>query len=978
MKYAFNRRLSLALLASAAPLFAGGQAFAQAAADASAPAAEVEQIVVTGSRLVTSGVNMPTPVTVLGQSLITQTAATQIAQVLMDLPSVRSDVTPATRFVGGGGNNPANNLVNLRGLGAVRTLVLVDGVRFPPTSTTESFNLDMIPSSLVQRLEVVTGGASAAYGSDAVAGVVNVILDHNLKGIRGSVEYGETDRGDGQEWTASLAGGDTFKDGRLRVTAGGEWAHRKAVGNCYTRDWCAQEYQVVSNPTPGANGRPALVIAPNSRASQNTPGGLIVSSRLVSAFGGQEVSDDGKSLIPFTFGQLYAPNNNQMIGGSRPGISPYAGGFELQPPQKRWATYLHTEYDFNTAVTGWVDASLGHTWTQGYVAQLRGGNQNAAGTAPAGPLNTSAFALAVDNPFLPAQLATEMRSLNLTSVDIGKSGDGLLRPFTAFDNDTYRLAAGLKGKWGAWRWDGSYFHGQTDQDVTQYQTIKQNNLPKAIQAVTGTGANAGKIVCAVNRTANVEPDCVPLNVFGVGTNSADALAYSFGTAYQTIKIKMDDVAFNVQGEPFHTWAGPVSLATGLEYRTESISSDIDAASAAGVFLTPGASLHGRSKVTEGYLETSVPLATNTSFAKELSVNGAVRRTRYSLSSPQAPIGGTGVGPISSKFTATTWKIGGVYRPTDWLRFRGTISRDFRAPNLNELYTLPTVNNSAVLDPATNTNTQVPTQAGGNPNLRPEIAKTRTVGFSIQPTGALRNLQLSVDYYRIKVTDYIAAVGAPTLVTQCFNGAQDACAFVTRNSTGALTFIRNVSANANQLEVAGTDIELGYKQGLGDIGELQFRVLTTIYHKLEYVNAGQPISGRCQTGVVTQQSFPSMACYQINARVNFTRGPWQAGLLVRYIPGGKYANTLVGPQDAGYNPALANSVSDNRMPDVTYVNLNGSYRFLNRNGHTLEVFGAVNNLFDKDPPPYPANNIGTNALIYDVIGRVYKVGVRFKY
>ena len=131
-------------------------------------------------------------------------------------------------------------------------------------------------------------------------------------------------------------------------------------------------------------------------------------------------------------------------------------------------------------------------------------------------------------------------------------------------------------------------------------------------------------------------------------------------------------------------------------------------------------------------------------------------------------------------------------------------------------------------------------------------------------------------------------------------------------------------------------------------------------------------------MVTQQSYPSMPCYQINARATFTRGPWLAGVQVRYIPGGKFSNGSVGPEDAGYSPFLANSISDNRVPSVVYVNLNGSFKFLDRDGRTLEAFGAVNNLFDKQPPPYPANNIGTNALLYDVIGRVYKVGLRFKY
>jgi len=971
------RRVRLGLMATSASLLLAVPAIAQTEVPPSQPP-QGEEIVVTGSRIAQTGANMPTPVTVIGQNLIAQSGASQLSEVIRDLPVVRTDVSSTTAFVGGGGNGPGNNLVNLRGLGAVRTLVLVDGLRYPATTFTESFNTDLIPSSLVSRLDIVTGGASAAYGSDAVAGVVNIVLNHKLEGIQGSAQYGVTDAGDGKDQKYSIAAGHHFADGRLRVIAGGDYENRKAVGNCYSRAWCAQEYGVVSNPTPGTNGLPALVISPATRASQLTPAGLVVSSRLVTAYGGQQLSADGKSLQPFSFGQLYAPNNNQMIGGSQPGINAFSNAFALQAPQTRWATYIRGEADVTDTIEAWVDASVGHTKTQGNFAQLRAGNQNAAGTAPAGSVNTAAVTLAANNPYLPAALVQELNALKLTSVNIGKSGDGLLVPIVDYRVSTFRVAGGLKGTIAGWKWDLSYLHGQSRLNTVENNALNQNNFTRAVAAVNGTGANAGKIVCAVNQSSNTVPDCAPLNILGVGTASPEALAYVFGTAWQRSKIALDDVTANLQGSPFSTWAGPVSVAVGGEYRREKIAADVDALSTAGAFTQNFGALHGQTEVVEGYAEATAPILTDVSFAKSLELNGAVRYAKYTISSPQAPLAGGSVGPSNSGFHAVTWKVGAVYRPIDSLRFRGTISRDFRAPNLNELYVLPTVNNSAVLDPVTNTNTQVPTQGGGNPNLRPEIAYTKTAGVTFQPRGFLRNLQLSVDYYSIKVNGYIAAVGGPTLVNQCFQGVQAACAFVTRGPTGALTFIQNISANANQLKVAGTDIELDYRRQIGNLGSLDLRLLATIYSKLRYVNGGSPVSGKCQNGTVTQQAYPSMACYEITSRVTFTSGNFLGGVQVRYIPKGHFGNIYVGPQDAGYSTSLANSISDNRVPSITYVDFNASYGLIKSKSKSLEIFGVIKNAFNTNPPAAPSNNIGTNANLYDVVGRVFKVGVRFTY
>lgn len=979
-----NRRLRAALFVSSALLC---QALPAQAQDATAALQEAEDvaasqegpaIVVTGSRTARSGVNMPTPVRVVGQDLITQTGATQLAQVINDLPGVRATVSSTTAFVGGTRNGPGNNLINLRGLGATRTLVLVDGLRYPATTTTGLFNTDLIPTSLVSRVDIVTGGASAAYGSDAIAGVVNIVLDDKLTGLRGSAQYGVTDEGDGQEQRYSIAGGHAFAGGRVHIIAGLEYQDRKAVGNCYSRAWCAEEWNIVPNPTPGANGLPAFIIASSVRSALNTPEGLIVSSRLTSAYGGQQISADGRSLLPFTFGDLYRPNSDRMIGGSRPGINPATGGFNLQQPQEKLATFFRAKADFTDTLEGWFDAAYGHTASTGSAAQLRSGNQNAAGTARAGALNAGAITLSINNPFLPAALVQQMTAQRMTTVNIGKSGDGLLVPTPTFDVKTFRVAAGIKGRIGAWEWDAAYLHGESRLDNVMNNTINTANFQRAVQAVNGTGANAGRIVCSVNQSATVDAACAPLNLFGIGTASPEALAYAFGTATQFSKIKLDDVTFNVRGVPFSTGAGDVDLAVGLEYRTESVAAEVDPISLATGYVQSFAPIYGSNKVFEVYGEANVPLLKGVPMADLLEVNGAIRHAKYTLTSPQAPLAIGVLGPSKSGFNALTWKAGIVYKPTDWLRFRGTISRDFRAPNIDDLYFQANTNNIPILDPVTNSSVQVPTLGGGNPFLLPEIGNTKTVGVTIKPTGAFRNFELSIDYYDIKVSNYIARAGAQTLVTQCAQGTQASCQYVTRNASNVLTGILNPLLNVDELQVGGIDLELGYRNHISGLGHIDVRVLATTYSKLKYVTPGAQFNGRCQNGQVAQQAYPSSPCYDISTRVTVKTGPAIFGAQIRYIPKGKFSTEYVGPQDKGYDATLSNSINNNRIPATVYVDVNGSYRIMERDKSFLEVFGSIRNAFNQRPQIAPANDIGTNANLYDVIGRTFRIGVRFAY
>ena len=252
------------------------QADLQSAANAPAQdGAEPAEVTITGSRLASRGFTAPTPVTVLGADLITKSASPTIGEALAKLPSFRATSTPATQQI-----FPANagaRIADLRGLGASRTLVLVDSRRFTPSTSSGTVDLNLIPTLLVQRAEVVTGGASAAYGSDAVSGVINILLDTKLNGVKATAGYGFTDRGDGHQYFAQFAAGTSFNDGRGHAVLGGEYNDDRGVGGCYTRTFCSDEVGDLTG-TPGANGRPAHNISHGVHTATLTPGGLITAT----------------------------------------------------------------------------------------------------------------------------------------------------------------------------------------------------------------------------------------------------------------------------------------------------------------------------------------------------------------------------------------------------------------------------------------------------------------------------------------------------------------------------------------------------------------------------------------------------------------------------------------------------------------------------------------------------------------------------
>lgn len=955
-----HSKARIALLVSAAlgVSLSAVPAYSQDAEEEAAEAAPVDggAIIVTGSRLSTSGFTAPTPVTVMDADRIAKTGATNVGEALAQLPAFRPSATPNTANI-----FPANagaRIADLRGLGPSRTLVLVDGRRFTPSTSTGTIDLNMIPTLLVRSSEIVTGGASAAYGSDAVSGVINLRLDTHLQGIKAVAGYGITNRDDGENYTFQLAGGTSFAEGRGHVVVGGEYNKDKGTGGCYTRNFCGNEVGDLTG-TPGFQGRPAHNIVTGMRTSSLTPGGVITgyisasdpnNTRVPargSVLGGIQFAPDG-SPTEFVYGQ-YA-GALFMQGGSGEGLNAFFGDPLLSIPVERYNAFAHAEYEFSPAFTGFIEASYGHVegFTRG--PEIRDAN------------NTL---IHIDNPFLPDSIKDIMVDNGYESIVIGKLGTDFGNIDSTSTRDTYRIVAGGEGEIAdGWNWDAHIQYGKTD-----YAQVSVNNritarYAKAIDAVdVGNGP-----VCRVNADANPnndDPACVALNILGQGQWSDAAKNYAFGTTYLNNEYTQLSGALNVQGTLFDNWAGPVVFATGVEARRNTLDIQVDPIAAANGFYvfnqTPSS---GETSVIEGYAEIGVPLLTDSPLGESLELNAAIRQAHYTNSSPTS----------DGKFDATTWKVGATYRPVDAVMLRATYSRDFRAPNAVELFTSPLAGQGAFYDPFKQGEYFTRTLTGGNINLKPETAKTFTAGLTIQPEGALSGLRFSLDYYDISVRDAIGTLSAPAILNSCFasNGTADICSLITRNDQGLLDTISLLYVNVNQQKLRGIDVELGYNIPFGEEKSLDLRVLATRTLKFNSSAVVDPISGK-PANRAGDNGPSGMPSWVIDGFASLDLGRLGLSLQGRYLSAGKVDATLVGPEDDGYDITKTYSINVNRVPSRFYTNIGVTFDLIETEGKTVELFANVNNVFDVQPPPFWNGN--NNAVFYDNVGRRYRMGVR---
>lgn len=937
---------------SASALLAPGMANAQdAALQAQTESADQtgsatnEAIVVTGSRITTGGFESPTPVNVVTTDDLIKRAPGSLSDALNQLPVFQNSINSNQQQFTQGNRQRTGNYLNLRSLGTQRVLVLQDGQRLPVSGTNGGVDASLVPQLLTQRIDVVTGGASAAYGSDAVSGVVNFIIDKNFEGLKAQGQFGMASRGYNKSYRLGIAGGMSLMDDRLHVIASVERYHTDEVLrsdiDSIAELWAAVGAGTAADPIRYVNdvGYNNITAA---GVTQSGPAGFI----------NKQFGQNGE-LINFNMG-VPSGNPGTQKGGDR--------GFlgqdccTITPGQTTNQVFSRIGYDFTDDISGFV--SVGY-------------NEAKARDYPVSLLRTQ-ITVFRDNAYLAPSTVAALGAA--PSFSMGKTfNDQRGNDIKQFSKSLI-FATGLKGKiFETLSWDIGYTHAET--------TFKTDNLDfenaKIYAAVDAVRDPSGNIVCRVTLTnPGLYPGCTPLNVFGVGTESQASYDYIRSISQYSAKNKMDSVQANLSGTLFEGWAGPIGFAVGAEYRKSSLNqvtnSDptipTDFTGLRGVvnsgrlkyaFLNIG-SAKGSYEIKEAYGELNVPVLRDSAIGS-LELNGAVRYTHYSTS------GGV-----------TTWKAGGLFDPVDGVRFRATVSRDIRAPTLFELFSSQTSTAITFSDRLTGKQASSQQVSGGNINLTPEIANTLTAGIVLKPA-FLPGFNFSADFFRIKISD---AIGTPfsafQIVDLCFasNFTSPLCAQINRplgvsnpdpanTPTSILTNLQNIS----KLSLSGIDFEMSYTHPVGN-GRINARAQATRQLTFQQnVAPGQPTLKYVGTADFNDVQFPlPLPKWRATLNLGYESDTFSVNVQERII--------------GGYDRSHIQVVQQNRVKAVAYTDLSVTYKLQTAAIGQVELFATVNNVFDREPPLIPVTRtpgltVPTIRSTYDILGAYGTVGVRIK-
>jgi outer membrane receptor protein involved in Fe transport len=960
------------VLTLAALLAAAGTTAAAQTASAGPGATNVEEVVVTATRVAREGYTAPTPTTSLSRDLLEAQAPVVISDVLYQIPSVRPSPNNTST------SQASGNYVNLRGFGATRTLTLVDGRRFVPSNGAEnsggsSVDLNLIPEALVDRIDVVTGGASAAWGSDAIGGVVNLILKRSMEGVEGKVQYGASQYGDAKSFSASLAGGTSFADGRGQLMVAGEysrtWDMPTAADRDYSRGQCAY--------MPGSIGGVNYLAVKTCGVTNNgyTNGGVIVDSGgnplspTNPLYGRQFLSPTSSS--PFNYGQIGSLNRTLSVGGD--------GGWKgadsvWVAPLTRKSVYGRVLYELAPNVNAFLDGSFGESGTKVDLFL------NSVSSATDTPIQIFA-----GNPYIPADVRAIMTANNIGSFYLTRLIPELGYDKTDSVNRVARVATGLEGKFGeTWSWDAYLTFGHDWYDTEYGNNIIVSNFRAATDVVINPAT--GQPDCRINVQGPAAPGtaaygamagCVPANPFGPGS-MASAAGYLAGTLSQKSDYGQWAGGATLRGEPFSTWAGRVSTAFGLDYRKEWVKQKV---SPYADFVNPPAfpsggfqqsnpkSFSGEYTITEGFGEIVVPLLADQPFAKALDFNGAARVTHYSTSG-----------------TVTTWKYGATYKPVEGLLFRAAHSKDIRAASLFETFgsntTYSTVTTRGPGGVATGT-ADVVSPGRSNENLDPENAITTTLGVTLQNL-PINGLGLSVDAYRIHLKDTIGKLGPQGIIDRCFGGGTAAghppdaasCALISNNQTVVIDPFQNLGS----IESEGVEFDLSYRMPAdrlfsGADGQFTARLLSDYVARLKVNSSG--LNERDTVG-----ELAGLPHWRSTATLAYDSQTWGGSLQGRYVG-----------EMAIYKDAAPNTYAQPVIPGYFYLDAFVRYNVINDGRRNVQLFANVKNLLNTDPPFAPGSGSSaffglparfgqflrySNVTYYDVIGRSFFVGARFNF
>lgn len=938
----------------------------------------LEGVQITGSRIVSPNAESPSPLQVITSEEIRASGATNVQELLLKNPTFGTPALSRTN------SNFATSsagvaTVDLRNLGVSRTLVLVNGRRFIAGVPGESaVDLNTIPTDFIERIELLTGGASSVYGSDAVAGVVNIILKRNFEGFLLDTAYGISEEGDNQLRRIGLTWGAASGRGSLMGYLG--YTDQRGV---LSRD---RDFAAVDQASEGAffTGEPGdFFTARRPFFSSFAPQGYF--------FGDTD---------SFTYDRLgnTIPISTNGAGGTGAG----ATGFNrsefrtIAVPTERYLFAGTGDFAITDKHTVFFEGTYASSQTKSRLEPFPlAADDIYPATGGQVPAEFMVNGVLLRNPLVPDRLFNDSSD---------NDGDGLRDYFftrrlsevgtrgNVADRDTFRILTGLKGSLtSVWNYDSYVAYGSTKEAQVSSGQVNVLNFRNALEAipdvddVNGNG-NTTEPIC---RDANARAQgCVPINVFGFNTISPAALNYVTAPGLLATFTTQKLAGATVTGAPFQLPAGPLGIAAGVEYREEFSRSEFDPLQQAG--LNAGNAIprtEGEFDVTEYFAETRVPILKDRPFARQLNFTGAVRFADYST--------------VGNTFS---WNAGLEWAPINDVRFRATRSLSTRAPNINELFTPPTQNFPTGLnDPCLGVTATTPgataaacraapgvaaniaangaftlNQADlqgtsgfdrGNPNLKEEEGRSTTVGLVFNPRSipALSNFVFTLDYFNIKIDDAIVPTPRQFILDQCYGGDTSFCQFITRrpaavgaNSAGSLDGIDSTETNSGDLVTEGIDVTVAYANRVGP-GRLFARLAYT------YLIEGYltPLPGADRDQFRGEVGAPKNKAL---LTLGYSWGPWGVTSQTTYI--GRVA--LDDQFLQGFDLAPGSVTTKEKV----YNDFQFTYQY-----RKAQFYLGIDNAFDTKPAPIisglPLNDTGTetHAGTYDPIGRRYYIGVR---
>lgn len=943
------------LLATASVVAASLASTAYAQTD-TAEAESVDEVVVTGSRVVTNGMASPTPVTVVSTDRLLAATPSNVPDALATLPQFSGTVPQR------GGGAPATakaSTLNLRNFGPERNLVLMNGLRVGGTTAGGIVDLNTLPQMLIRNVDIVTGGASAVYGSDAVTGVINFVIDKRFNGVKTVAQYGVSSRSDNESWKVGIAAGtDLFADNRGHIEFSYEHYDSNGVPRYDARPvgehyWTAVGAGTAANP---------FALIRDGRSASASAGGLIIAGP--AALVGQNFTFNG-ILQPFVHGQ-----RTGTAGTEDGGDGALFNSNALFTPLETDQVFGRFDYEVSETISAYVEgsysrAATNYTFAPFWTIGMPGGGATI--------LNGNAFLPASAQAVLAAAGPTSsFRISKWNDVDAGIPAHGIDSVTT---NETFTV--GLEGKlFENATWTLGVRHSRSEQDAVGYNNQNIQRSAAALDAVINP-AN-GQVVCQVSLTqfASLYPGCVPLNIFGPTATSRLAADYVTDDTTFNLVNKMTLVAGSITATPFSLPAGEVRVSVSAEYRKLTLDNDssveptalsnctgLRANCNASTPLYSGylsASVSAEQNVKEAAAEVLVPLVKDIPLVKLLELNAAGRYTDYSTS------GGV-----------ETWKVGFSWEVTDELRLRGTRSRDIRAPSLNDLFRGRTANQQAFTDLHTGIAGVVTGASQGNPDLVPEVAKTLTLGLIYTPQW-LPGFSASVDYYDIELDKAISNVGGQNQAIQRLcedsNGASPYCQLYVRplpfsdhSPANYPTQVLSQSLNVAKLDTYGVDVEVNYEFDLANLfDEAPGRVSARLLGSYQPHLRTQSFQG---AALIESAGVSDLSKYRVNASISYRVDDWSVTVIDRW----KSGNDV-------YAEPIAYTIPD--IDDYNYVDVSLDYR-LKFMGGEVTAFANVQNLFDKGPPIVggAASAPGLTFWVpasYDIVGRYYTIGLRTRF